>query len=219
MSTESSTNDGDAQRRALMTALTTEQITLQSASDATVADAGARSSLYVFALSSSLVAMGFISQSPDVFVPFVSAVLPAVFLLGVLTVIRLVDSALENMQYLSGIARIRGNYRTLLPDGEIYFAASTGRWPEGPDPVLGLGPFVAFLSTTASMIALINAVVGGAGVALLVNMIVGGRPDWLGPACGVVAFVILMVAFYVFQRWRFSQTMAVTARASDSGRR
>ena len=206
MSTESSTNDGDAQRRALMTALTTEQITLQSASDATVADAGARSSLYVFALSSSLVAMGFISQSPEVFVPFVGAVVPAVFALGVLTVIRLVDSALENMQYLTGIARIRGHYRTLLPDAETYFAPVTGRWPEGPDPVLGLGRFVAFLSTTASMIALINAVVGGAGVALLVNTMVGG-PTELGLASGVAGFVVLMVGFYVFQRWRFSETM------------
>lgn len=215
MSAESSTNDSDARLRALLTALTTENITLQSASDATVADAGARSSLYVFALSSSLVAMGFISQSPDVFVPFVAAVLPAVFLLGVLTVIRLVDSALENMQYLTGIARIRGYYRTLLPDAETYFEPSTGRWPEGPDPVLGLGPFVAFLSTTASMIALINAVVGGAGVALLVNVIVGG-PAWLGLACGVAAFVVLMVAFFVFQRWRFSETMKGPARESDS---
>jgi hypothetical protein len=223
MSTEDSTNDPGAGRSALLAALTAEHVTLRSAADATVADAGARSSLYVFALSSALVAMGFISQSPDAFAPFIGAVLPAVFTLGVLTVIRLVDTALENMQYLEGIARIRGYYRTLSPEAESYFAKSTGRWPEGPDPSLGLGPFVAFLGTTASMIALINAVVGGAGVTLLVNWTFGERPAGLGLACGGVAFLILMVAFYAFQRWRFSMTLRHATRAVDpteqSGRR
>lgn len=118
MSTENATNDSAAAQEALLTALTTEHLTLQSAADATVADAGARSSLYVFALSSSLVAMGFISQSRDLFVPFVAAVKSALFLLGVLTVIRLVDSALENMQCVSGIARIRGS-RAGPPGGFI----------------------------------------------------------------------------------------------------
>lgn len=87
-------NDDDKQS-ALLTALTTEHMILQSAADATVADAAARSSLYVFSLSSSLVAMGFMAQSPDVFAVFVAIVLPAVFLMGVLTVVRLVDTALE----------------------------------------------------------------------------------------------------------------------------
>lgn len=73
---------------------------LQTAANATVSDAAARSSLYVFALSSSLVALRFASRSRDVIVPFGSIVLPGLFVFGVLTIVRLVDSALENVRYL-----------------------------------------------------------------------------------------------------------------------
>src|SRR5438093_4749359 len=76
---------------ALMSALTTEHMVLQAAASATVSDAAARSSLYVFSLSSSLVAMGFASRSREVFVPFIVTVLPSLFQLGLFTVIRLVD--------------------------------------------------------------------------------------------------------------------------------
>jgi hypothetical protein len=54
------------------------------------------------------------------------------------------------------------------------------------------------------MVAFINSVVGGAGVALLVDAIVGGDPVGLGLVCGIVAVAGSMLAFLVFQRWRFS---------------
>lgn len=211
-------NDHDKQS-ALLTALTTEHIVLQAAADATVADAAARSSLYVFSLSSSLVAIGFMAQSPDVFPVFVAIVLPAVFVMGVFTVVRLVDTALENNQYLAGIARIRAYYRTLTPDAASHFSARTGRWPEGPEPSLGLGTLMAFMGTTASMIAFINSVVAGVGFALLVDVVVGGAPTSLRLLCGVLAVVVLMVAFLVFQRWRFSDPSGGQAMpaAEDGG--
>src|SRR5688500_19087582 len=115
--------DEQQSHAAFMSALTTEHFVLQTAANATVSEAAARSSLYVFSLSSSLVAMGFASRSREVFVPFIAIVLPAVFVLGLLTVLRLVDTALENMQYLAGIARIRGYYRTLSPEARVFFAA------------------------------------------------------------------------------------------------
>ena len=207
-------NDHD-QRSALLAALTTEHAILQSAADATVTDAAARSSLYVFSLSSSLVAMGFMAQSPDVFAVFVAIVLPAVFVMGVFTVVRLVDTALENNQYLVGIARIRAYYRTLTPDAASLFAAKTGRWPEGTEPSLGLGTFMAFMGTTASMIAFINSVVAGVGVALLVDVAVGGAPIGLRLLCGVLAVVVLMVAFLVFQRWRFGHPTGDRAMTTE----
>lgn len=204
------TEDDRDRQSALLTALTTEHAVLQAAADATVADAAARSSLYVFPLSSSLVAMGFMAQAPDVFAVFVAIVLPAVFLIGVFTVIRLIDTALENNQYLAGIARIRAYYRTLTPDAANLFAARTGRWPEGPEPSLGLGTFMAFMGTTASMIAFINSVVAGVGVALLVDVVVGGAPVLMRLLCGVLVVAALMVAFLVFQRWRFSDPTGQT---------
>ena len=63
------------------------------------------------------------------FLPFVAAVLPAVFVLGVFTVVRLVDTGIENLHVLRGIARSRGYYRTLTPEAATYFSAESGRWP------------------------------------------------------------------------------------------
>jgi len=129
----------DANRNALLSALTTEHFVLQTANTATYTEASARSSLYVMALSSSLVAMGFLAQSPRILLGFALAVLPALFLLGVFTVIRLVETSLESMHYLMGIAAIRAHYRTLGPEAERLFSAQSGRWPEIRSPAQRLG--------------------------------------------------------------------------------
>ena len=126
--------DEQSQRTALLSALTTEHFVLQTANSATYLEASARSSLYVMALSSSLIAMGFLAQSTAMFIPFAATALPVVFLLGIFTVVRLVETALESTQYLKGIARIRGYYRTLGPDAAREFAPELGRWPEIKGP-------------------------------------------------------------------------------------
>src|SRR5438093_12329246 len=86
---------------------TTEHFVLQSANGTTYSEASARGTLYVMALSSSLVAIGFAAGSTDVLLPFIAVVLPALFVLGIFTVVRLVETALESSHCLGGIARIR----------------------------------------------------------------------------------------------------------------
>jgi hypothetical protein len=207
--------DEQQSHAAFMSALTTEHFVLQTAANATVSDAAARSSLYVFSLSSSLVAMGFASRSLEVFVPFISIVRPGVFVLGVFTVIRLVDTTLENMRYLVGIARIRGYYRTLSPEAAVYFAARHGRWPEGQsDPALGLGFLMGFFSTSASMIAFINSIVAGVGVALLAGDRLGADQAASAMLLGVLLATALVVAFVAYERWRF-RTLEQTERTSN----
>ena len=202
---------------AFISALTTEHSVLQAAANATVSDAASRSSLYVFALSSALVAMGFAAQSREVFLPFAAAVLPALFVLGLFTTVRLVDSAVENMQYMAGIAHIRAFYRTLTPEAAVQFAPERGRWPEGrSEPSLQLGTLVAFLTTTASMIAFINSTVAGAGVTLLAADRLGAGRTGLALAFGAATAVILMAAFLAFQRWRFG--MYAPAASPEEGR-
>ena len=148
--------------------------------------------------------MGFASQSSGVFLPFAVAILPAMFVLGIFTVVRLVDSGIENQQYLAGIARIRGYYRTLTPEAAVYFSAESGRWPEShSSPPLRFGALIAISTTAASMIAFINSIVAGAGVALLAsNFFLRGQTVfalWLG----VVTALAVMAAFLAFQRWRY----------------
>jgi hypothetical protein len=196
--------DDKERQAAFMTALTTEHFVLQTAASATVSEAAARSSLYVLSLSSSLVAMGFASRSPEVFLAFAAAILPAMFLLGLFTIIRLIDTGIENQQYLTGIARIRGYYRTLTPEAATYFSAENGRWPEVPAPPQRFGSLVAFITTAASMIAFINSIVAGAGVTLLASHLLVRNQTGFALGLGIATALILMAAFLAFQRWRYS---------------
>lgn len=203
--------DDPAGRTALLTALTTEHFVLQTASNATYAEASARSTLYVMALSSSLVAIGFVAGSTQALIPFAATVLPAVFLLGIFTVVRLVETALENMHCLRGIARIRGYYRTLGPEAARQFSVEWGRWPEAETPSLRLGRALAFFGTTASMIAVINNVVAGAGVSMLARYLDPSTPAWMAAAAGIVGALVLTGLFYRYQRWRFEDWDRVDA--------
>jgi hypothetical protein len=205
-----------SEQTALLSALTTEHFVLQTANNSTYSEASARSTLYVMALSSSLVAMGFVASSTtDLLVPFAVISLLAVFLLGIFTVVRLVESALESMQYLTGIARIRGYYRTIGPEAARHFAPEYGRWPEIEPPALRFGPALAFFGTTASMIAVINNVVAGVGIALLTRFLRPSAPYWVDAVAGIAGAAILTWLFYAYQRWRFADYDARTRQRAE----
>jgi hypothetical protein len=211
--------DEKERRAAVLSALTTEHFVLQTAASATVTESASRASIYILALSSSLVAMGFAVQSPEAFAPFIASVLPAVFVLGLFTIVRLVDVTVENQQYLREIARIRGYYRTLLPEAAEYFAAEHGRWPEAPaTPSLRLGRTIASLTTTGTMVAFINAFVADAGVTLLVHRALGAG---IGVALllGAGTALALVLAFYAYQNWRFRQFEPAKPKEGEGSRR
>jgi hypothetical protein len=200
--------DDHADDGGLLSAMTTEHFVLQGANGVTYAEASARSTLYVMALSSSLVAMGFLSSREDVFLLFAACVLPTLFLLGVFTVVRLVETSLESRHYLAGIARIRAYYRGLGPEAERQFKPEFGRWPEASAPALRMGVMLAFWGTTASMIAVTNNVVAGAGAALLVHAGWPAASTAVCAAAGVAVALALTVLFHAYQSWRFSDQEA-----------
>ena len=210
--------DDNERRSAFMSALTTEHFVMQTVIGVTINESGSRASIYVFALSSSLVAMGFVAQSPDALVPFVATVLPALFVLGILTILRMVDIAAENMQAYIAIARIRAYYRTINAEAEEYFAADRGRWPEAAKnaPSLRIGPLIGYLTTGAIMIAAINAMVGAAGVSLLVQHLLAVA---LVPALiiGAVCAAIFLVLFYIYQRRRISELVDASTSLGSMG--
>ena len=194
---------------AFITALTTEHYVLQSAVSANTSEVGTRASLYLFSLSSSLVALGFASRSPALFTPFIAIVLPALFVLGLFTTVRLVDSNLEGILYLRGIARIRGYYRTLGSAAAEHFAPEYGRWPENPSwPGLQLGPFMGFVTTTASMVAILNSIVAAVGVAMLASGPLGRQQTAIASVIGAAVALGLMALFFVYQKWRYDTTPA-----------
>jgi hypothetical protein len=101
-----------AREQAFISALTTEQFVLQAARSANVGEMTGRGTVYMGAVSSSLIALGFLAQVVTHLDPFVAAVLPAVFVLGEFTFAALLRNTLENLVLLRQMQRIRGYYST-----------------------------------------------------------------------------------------------------------
>jgi hypothetical protein len=146
-----------------MSALVTEHFALQSVSSATISESGSRAALYLSALSSGLVAIGFASSSRRSLEALSFSVLPTVFLLGWFTVVRLVETSVENIVCRRRIETIRRYYASLDPRHRAFFEADYS--DSGLHGVRYGGRSVLF--TMASMILLVNSVVGAATVALL----------------------------------------------------
>jgi hypothetical protein len=74
--------------------------------------------MYMFSVSSTLIALGFVSQvseGGEVFQLFALTVLPTLFFLGVFTFVRLVQSSVEDVRYGRAINRIRLGVTLDLP--------------------------------------------------------------------------------------------------------
>src|SRR5215204_1499875 len=137
----------------LLQALTTEHFTLQTARSATIMESNGRSALFLSTVSSAVVALAFIGQLADVGQPFflfALAVLPTLFLLGLLTYLRLAQSASEDLLYSRAINRIRRYYLDLDPAAPSWFLLGRPRrhpWRDGQHGPgrLQLAPAVPYL--------------------------------------------------------------------------
>jgi hypothetical protein len=208
------TMDEQARQTAFMSALVTEHFVLQSVASTTVSEAGSRASLYVFSLSSSLVAMGFTAET-DAFPTLVAAVLPALFVLGWFTVVRLVDTSVGSYRVHEAIAHIRGFYRQLTPEAPYYFPVWQGSDEEAAEALAMLGTKPrrsTVLFTTAGMIAAVNSLVGGVGAALLTNEVLGHESDVPAVVAGCGFGVACLAVASIYQLRRYQATAAEEAR-------
>jgi hypothetical protein len=185
-------------RQELLTALTTEHFTLQGARSQTMSESSARASVYVFSVSSTLVALGFIGQISevgDVFNVFALTVLPTLYLLGVVTFVRLVECGAEDFRYGLAINRIRHYYQQVAGDQAKLFLLSGHDdgagvfWNMGIPPE-GRTPVFAF----SSAVAVINSMVGGGAIAIALGALVDAS---LGVAAGAgaVTAIVSVVAW------------------------
>jgi hypothetical protein len=189
-------------RQELLTTLTTEHFTLQGARSQTVGESAARSSLYLGSVSSTLIALGFVSEvsaGGDLFQLFALAALPTLYFLGLFTFVRLVESSVEDLLYGRAINRIRHLYLERAGNDRRYFMMG------GNDDVpgvlsnmgLGRGPRWQLFATTASMVSVVNSVVGGSCVAILLGVTLD-LPLAVAAIAGV-AFVLASIV--VHQRY------------------
>jgi len=197
--------DQQAREQAFMSALVTEHFVQQSAASATISESSSRASLYLLSLSSSLVALGFATQSRQAFPYFAAGILPAIFILGIFSFVRVTDTAMANLNSLRAIVRIRRFYAGLVPEAPKFF----GQHDSDGDTATAF----TFLGTTqswinalfsmASTLAAVNSLVAAVGVVILLVAIFG--PGAFGVAVGVavVVVVVLMVAAVAYQLRRF----------------
>ena len=189
---------------ALLSAMTTEHFVMQTVIGTTASESMSRATIYIMALSSSMLALGFAADNEPAFGPFLACLLPAIFLLGIFTVLRMVDVATESMQAYIAITRIRAFYRTLGPEAANHFAAEYGRWPEGNYvPGLRIGRFAGYMTSAAMMIAVLNAMVTGAGITFLALWL--RIPFVLALVGGAAAALAFLALVFLYQRWRIHE--------------
>jgi hypothetical protein len=205
-------SDDSEQSAALLTALTTEHFTLQGARSQTMSESSARASLYVFAVSSTLVALGFIGQMSeigDVFYTFALTVLPTLYLLGAVTFVRLVECGAEDFRYGKAINRIRNYYQQIAGDRANLFLLSghddgAGVFANMAIMVENRSPMFAF----STAVAVINSVVGGSAVALAAGAL--GAPLGIAAGIGGATAMVSVVAWV-----RYADRLLDAAAAQD----
>jgi hypothetical protein len=198
---------GDA---ALLTILTTEHFVLQTARGGTIGEANGRASIYLGALSSGLIALGFVAGDTDRFALFAAAVLPAILMLGWFTFVRLVQTGVESLRYLARIQRIRRWYATQSPDGSAWFpelVETAEDLDEAAAAVRSMGMRPSrwqMLYTAATMVGALNSLVLGVAFCLVVR-----RTDLLGlpwaAGLGVMTAVLALAGHVAYERSLFER--------------
>ncbi len=184
-------------RQELLTALTTEHFTLQGARSQTASESASRASLYILSISSTLVALGFIGQSSQTsttFDVFALTVLPTLYVLGIFTFVRVVECGAEDFRYGVAINRIRNYYKQIAGEQERLFLLSghddgRGVFENAAIPPEGRKQFFTF----ASVVAVINSVVGGSAIAVALGAIADASLGVAAGVGGVVALASLVV--------------------------
>jgi hypothetical protein len=135
-------------------------------------------------------------------------VLPAVLFLGLVTYVRVLQSSVEDIIYARAINRIRHYYTELDPARAGYFLLS------GRDDVRGAlqnmslrDSWVQFLFTLPSAVAVLNALLAGATVALAVAFTAGVAPV-LATVAGAGSGSAVLALHVAYQAHRFGRMKA-----------
>jgi hypothetical protein len=196
-----------------MSALVTEHFVLQSTASSTISESGSRVAIYLSALSSGLVAIGFASSSPHALASLAFTVLPTVFTLGLFTIVRLIDTSVANIISLRRMERIRAYYAALAPLAPPYF--------EADDSVAGNKGVRysrwSFLFTMASMVIVVNSVLGGAALALVVDMAIKA-PVAAATGSGVAAGIVILLLSLFYEHRRLTPVVLSSPAASAAAR-
>ena len=185
--------------------MTTEHYNLQTGRAMTISEANGRSSLFVGAVSSGLIAFAFVGQISHLgiaFYVFSLVVIPTLFFMGLITFERTLQAGLDDVIYARGINRIRHLYLEYAPQMQPYFILSAHDDTSLPMENLATIPWWQVFLSTAGMMAVLNSVLAGSFVGLLLAAFT--FPLWASTSAGVVAF---LVSVGLHQRYQWRQWM------------
>jgi hypothetical protein len=183
--------------------LTTEHWSLLASRSMGYAEAMSRVSIFVAALTGSVVALALVAQATDVgreFVAFALVLLPVDYFLGIVTFVRLVQNGWEDGVWVQGMNRLRHAYLELAPELEPYFV--TSRYDDDTGVLISAiarsrvtAPLQGFVAIPG-VVAVLNSVVAGAvaGIAGLGLELGTGASI----AIGAAAFLISLAGYLAY---------------------
>ncbi len=181
----------------MLQALTTEHFTLQGARSVIISEVNSRATIYLSAVSSTVVALAFVttlSQSQELVRAFALVLLPVLCFMGIVTKSRLEQLSFADFQYQRAINRIRHAYVDVAPEAARYLMLSIH------DDVRGVAQTAMYqegrrmgVLTAAQMISVINSVIIGLIIAIAFRWLSGTgglRSLLIGVVAGVIVSVI-----------------------------
>jgi hypothetical protein len=176
----------------LVAIMTTEHYNLQTGRAMTIQEVNGRSSLFVGAVSSGLIALAFVGQIAHLgtaFYGFSLVVLPTLLFMGLITFERVLQADLADNIYTRGINRLHHLYLEYAPEMQPYFILSTHDDWQGISGHEAMHPlWMQFFLSMPGMIAVIDSVLAGSFVGLLLAAF--ALPLWACTAAGAIAFLV-----------------------------
>ncbi|MEV0155225.1 hypothetical protein AB0H57_15975 [Micromonospora sp. NPDC050686] len=157
--------------------------------------------MFLSLLSAALIGLGFVAGQGALIRPYLAAVLPTLVITGLLTFARLVQSMVENSLDLRRVQQSRAYYHERYGAGYDFFADAVhaGEPVRAAWAAVGSRPGrLSLLLTTAAMVAAVNALLIGVGVALLLGLADTGAT--VGTLVGVVAALAAFAAQLIHVR-------------------
>ncbi|MEW5989880.1 MAG: hypothetical protein AB1736_00865 [Chloroflexota bacterium] len=175
----------------------------------------ARTGMFLTSLSTATVALALVGSATDFgreFVVFALLVLAVTLFLGVATFVRLVQVNNEDLYWVAGMNRLRGQYAKLEPGIEDEFVTGVGLDAPGfaqsyaAIHVTGVSTLHMFV-TTPGVVAVVNSVIAGVIGGLLTVQVAGS----MTPAVGIGG-VVAVVAIALFVGYARRDAAAYLAR-------
>lgn len=200
--------ESDKQRDVLLQVLGAEQFSQDARISVATSEAASRTSVFVFSLSSTLVALGLTGTDTPTFVPLLAGAFSVLFVIGVLTEVRLVGISLSNVDALRRIDAIRAYYATVHPDAPRLLGRPAAEREVVSQSLNVTSGWLASLSTTATMVGILNSVVAGIALSGGLTLIEAARPLIVGALVVAASTHAAAFGFYQQRRFRASELTA-----------